>query len=121
MTYLILVILGITLLIVLWLSVRLTGLWAKVAVIPEGNDVLALLRRLDDDLARVDRSVAGLAPRIDDIEAILRRKTGIKITITRLHSPVFHKSFTTLNIGLNTSPHLKTRVSLVCACMSAYS
>ena len=42
MTYLILAVLGITLVIVLWLSTQLVRVRAKLAVIPEDNDVLAL-------------------------------------------------------------------------------
>ena len=42
MTYLILAVLGITLVIVLWLSTQLVRVRAKLAVIPEDNDVLRL-------------------------------------------------------------------------------
>ncbi len=78
MTYLILAVLGITLVIVLWLSTQLVRVRAKLAVIPEDNDVLAFLRRLDNDLARVDHSVTALAPRITEIETML--PSGISFT-----------------------------------------
>lgn len=78
MTYLILAVLGITLVIVLWLSTQLVRVRAKLAVIPEDNDVLAFLRRLDNDLARVDHSVTALASRITEIETML--PSGISFT-----------------------------------------
>ena len=78
MTHLILAVLGITLVIVLWLSTQLVRVRAKLAVIPEDNDVLAFLRRLDNDLARVDHSVTALAPRITEIETML--PSGISFT-----------------------------------------
>lgn len=78
MTYLILAVLGITLVIVLWLSAQLIRVRAKLAVIPEDNDVLAFLRRLDNDLARVDHSVTALAPRLTEIETML--PSGISFT-----------------------------------------
>jgi hypothetical protein len=77
-TYLILAVLGITLVIVLWLSAQLIRVRAKLAVIPEDNDVLAFLRRLDNDLARVDHSVTALAPRLTEIETML--PSGISFT-----------------------------------------
>jgi hypothetical protein len=70
-TYPILTVLGITLLIVLWLSAQLNRVRAKVAAIPQDNDVLALLRRVDNDLARIDHSVAEMVPRLDKIEEVL--------------------------------------------------
>ena len=71
MTYLILAIAGITLLIVWWLSAQLMRVRAKVSAIPQDNDVLALLRRVDNDLARIDHVVAELGPRLARVENVL--------------------------------------------------
>lgn len=69
MNYVILGVLAVTLLIVLGLSAQLSRVRAKVSVIPEDNDVLALLRRVDNDLARIDDTVMGLVPRLNALEA----------------------------------------------------
>ena len=69
MNYLILGLLGATLLIVLWMSAQLTRVRAKVAVIPEDADVLGLLRRIDNDLAHLDHALADLEPRLAAVES----------------------------------------------------
>ena len=68
MNYLLLGLLGVTLLIVLWMSAQLARVRTKVAVIPEDADVLALLRRVDNDLAQLEHSVKGLEPRLAAVE-----------------------------------------------------
>ncbi len=68
MTYLILIVLGATLLIVLWMSMQLTRVRVKLAVVPENADVLSLLRRIDNDLARLDHGVEALEPRLAAVE-----------------------------------------------------
>ena len=68
MNYLLLGLLGATLLIVLWMSAQLARVRTKVAVIPEDADVLALLRRVDNDVAQLEHSVKGLEPRLAAVE-----------------------------------------------------
>jgi uncharacterized protein YlxW (UPF0749 family) len=71
MTFLLLALLGVTLLIVLWISTQLARVRAKVAVVPEDADVLSLLRRIDNDVARLDESLERLEPRLAAVEAAL--------------------------------------------------
>jgi hypothetical protein len=71
--FLLLALLGITLLIVLWLSTQLNRVRAKVAAIPRDADVLGLLRRVDNDLGRLDDAVAGMEPRLSRVEEALPR------------------------------------------------
>lgn len=73
MNYLILGLVGLTLLIVLWLSAQLTRVRARVAAIPEDGDVLALLKRVDNDLGHLEHAVAGMEPRLAAAEAKLPR------------------------------------------------
>lgn len=68
MNYLILGILGATLLIVLWMSVHLTKVRAKLAAVPRDADVLGLLRRIDNELARLNHDVAAMEPRLATVE-----------------------------------------------------
>jgi uncharacterized protein YlxW (UPF0749 family) len=80
MNYLILGLLGITLLIMLWMSAQLARVRAKVAVIPDDADVLTLLRRVDNDVAQLNHAVSGIEPRLAAVEAQLPgaiRHTGI--------------------------------------------
>lgn len=71
MTYLLLGLVGVTLLIVLWLSMLLNRVRAKVEVVPQDANVLGLLRRIDNDLARLDRTVSGIGPRLEAVESRL--------------------------------------------------
>lgn len=71
MTYLLLALLGVTLLIVLWLSAQLNKVRVKLAVIPQDADVLALLRTVDNDLGRIDEAVSGMQPRLARVEEAL--------------------------------------------------
>lgn len=73
MTYLLLGLLGVTLLIVLWLSAQLNRVRAKVEVVPDDADVLGLLRRIDNDLARLDGVVSDVEPRLANVEKRLPR------------------------------------------------
>ena len=73
MTYLLLGLLGITLLIVLWMSTHLNRVRARVAAIPEDADVPALLRRIDNDLGQLQHQVSQLEPRLKAVEAQLPR------------------------------------------------
>ncbi len=71
MTYLLLALLGVTLLIVLWMSTQLNKVRMRVSAIPEDADVLALLRRIDNDLGQLEHQVAQLEPRLANVEAML--------------------------------------------------
>ena len=62
---------AVTLLIVLWLSAQLMRVRAKVAVVPEDRDVLGLLRSIDNDLARLDSTLANFGPRLEAVEQAL--------------------------------------------------
>lgn len=73
MNYLILGLLGITLLIVLWMSAQLARVRAKVEVVPEDADILGLLRRVDNDLAQLDHIVSAIEPRLASVESRLPR------------------------------------------------
>lgn len=73
MTYFLLGLLGVTLLIVLWLSAQLNRVRAKIEVVPKDADVLGLLRRIDNDLARLDRVMSDLEPRLATVEERLPR------------------------------------------------
>ena len=73
MNFLILGLLGVTLLIVLWMSAQLVRVRTKIAVVPEDADVLGLLRRIDNDLAHLNHAVAGLEPRLAAVETHLPR------------------------------------------------
>lgn len=68
MTFLTLIVLGATLLIVLWMSLQLTKVRGKLAVVPQDADVLAFLRRIDNDLARLDHGLEALEPRLAAVE-----------------------------------------------------
>ena len=71
MNYLILAVVAVTLIIVLGLSTQLAKVRAKVAVVPQDEDVLGLLRRVDNDLARIDDTVGGMLPRLAAVEQAL--------------------------------------------------
>ena len=73
MNYLILGLLGITLLIVLWMSAQLARVRAKVEVVPEDADILGLLRSVDNDLAQLDHIVSAIEPRLASVESRLPR------------------------------------------------
>ncbi len=68
MNFVLLGLLGATLLIVLWMSAQLTRVRTKLAAIPEDADVPALLKRVDNDLAQLEHAVTGLEPRLAAIE-----------------------------------------------------
>lgn len=71
MTYLILSLLGITLLIVLWMSGQLNRVRSKLAAVPEDADVIGLLRRVDNDLGQLEHAVESMEPRLASVEATL--------------------------------------------------
>ena len=71
MNYVILGVVAVILLIILWMSSQLMRVRAKVAVIPEDRDVLGLLRSIDNDVARLDATMANFGPRLDAVERAL--------------------------------------------------
>lgn len=80
MNLLVLAVVGLTLLIVLWMSAQLTRIRGKVAAVPQDADVFGLLRRIDNDLARLDHAFAAMEPRLAGVESQLPAaisRTGI--------------------------------------------
>ncbi len=80
MNYLILAVVVVALLVVLWLSAQVTRVRAKLAVVPQDSDVLALLRRIDNDLGRIDQTVSEIKPRLAVAEQALSAaisRTGV--------------------------------------------
>ncbi len=71
MTIVALVLVVVTLLLVLWLITQVVRLRAVVAAVPEDGGIYEGMRRLDDDLAAVEATVADLGPRLAAVEARL--------------------------------------------------
>tara|TARA_B100000686_G_scaffold314098_1_gene359911 strand:+ start:105 stop:551 length:447 start_codon:yes stop_codon:yes gene_type:complete len=71
MNYLILAVVAVTLIIVLWFSTQLLNVRAKLSSLPENRDLLDLLRKIDNEMGRIDQTISEMLPRLDAVEAVL--------------------------------------------------
>ena len=69
MIWIVLAVVAATLLIVLWMVRQLNVLRAQVEATPADGNVFAMLRKVDADIAHLDRSVRAMEPRLSSVEA----------------------------------------------------
>jgi Protein of unknown function (DUF4446) len=68
MIWIILAISIVTLLIALWLVAQVTRLRATISAVPRDGNVLAMLRGIDNDLARIEHTQKELVPKVASLD-----------------------------------------------------
>ncbi len=52
-----------------WLAYEVVGLKRRLSAVPKDGDVVTFLQELDEDLSKVEKTVAALQPRLGSVEA----------------------------------------------------